>query len=43
MHDGALRAEIDRPVIGRHRGLDDIARGADISELWLAVRRRFST
>ncbi|MDT5089624.1 MAG: hypothetical protein QOG47_2331 [Mycobacterium sp.] len=25
MHDGALRAEIDRPVIGRHRGIDDIA------------------
>jgi hypothetical protein len=25
LHDGALRAEIDCPVVGRHGGLDDVA------------------
>ena len=24
-HDGALRAEVDCPVVGRDRGLDDVA------------------
>jgi hypothetical protein len=25
LDDGTLRAEVDHPVIGRHRGLDDVA------------------
>jgi hypothetical protein len=30
LHDGALRAEVDRPVIGRHGGLDGVA----VVDIW---------
>jgi hypothetical protein len=36
LDDGALHAEFDRPVIGRHLGLDDVAVAQVFSALGLS-------